>query len=76
MAADGLNSPTVSRQVVQWLSQILRRLRRCGQRRPRCYASVLALHRVLMTNDYQEGDSTGRDRDYQKGGLSLVFVLL
>lgn len=37
---------------------------------------VLALHRVLMTNDYQEGDSTGRDRDYQKGGLSLVFVLL
>lgn len=37
---------------------------------------VLALHRVLMTNDYQEGDSTGRDRGYQKGGLSLVFVLL
>lgn len=37
---------------------------------------VLALHRVLVTNDYQEGDSTGRDRGYQKGGLSLVFVLL
>lgn len=39
-------------------------------------AMQVALHRVLMTNDYQEGDSTGRDRGYQKGGLSLVFVLL
>lgn len=37
---------------------------------------ALALHRVLVTNDYQEGDSTGRDRNYQKCGLSLVFVLL